>query len=36
VPTREVGRKDGFSGASLMNRRFKYGGMDISAAKRLR
>ncbi len=35
MPIKEVGRKHGFSDASFNNRCSKYGGMDVSEAKRL-
>ena len=36
MPIKEIGRKHGFSDASFYKCRAKYGGMDVSEAKRLR
>ena len=36
MPIKEIRRKHGFSDASFYKWRFKYGGMDLSEAKRLR
>ena len=36
MPIKEIGRKHGFSDASFYKWRSKYGGMDVSEAKRLR
>ena len=36
MPIKELGRKHGFSDASFYKWRAKYGGMDVSEAKRLR
>jgi len=36
VPVKELCRRHGFSDASFYNWRSKYGGMDVSDAKRLR
>ena len=36
MPIKEIGRKHGFNDASFYKWRTKYGGMDVSEAKRLR
>lgn len=36
VPVKELCRQHGFSDASFYNRRAKFGGMDVSDAKRLK
>ena len=36
MPVKEIGRKHGFSDASVYKWRSKYGGMDATEAKRLR
>ncbi len=36
VPVSELCRKHGVSGASIYKRKAKYGGMDVSEAKRLK
>ena len=36
MPIKEIGRKHGFSDASIYKWRYRYGGMDASKGRRLR